>query len=90
MEEQNENKTVRAEGESRIDYRIRTTRKSLNPDALYGSYHIPDSKAYAISEFSGGFSRGPVGRIFLWRLLKLMALYLAKGFMWLVRLIKRK
>ena len=89
MAEQGENnREEMVEGESRIDYHIRTTRKAMHPDALFARYPVKDVKSYSVAEFSGG--RGPIGRLYAWLLLKLTSLYLAKGFMWLVRLIKRK
>lgn len=89
MEEQGENNIETGQGITRIDYHIITTRKSLNLDALFAKYPVKDISSYSISEFSGGPAR-PIGRVYVWLLLKLTALYTAKVFMGLVRLIKRK
>jgi hypothetical protein len=87
--EKRDNKAERREGESRIDYNIRITRNSLKPEVFYSMRTIEEKRIDSINEF-GSSPMGPIVRLYLWLVLKLSALYLAKAYIWLVRLIKRK
>lgn len=82
-----EEELEKIEVESRIDYHIHRTRQALKPGALYAT--LPRSEVkdnYSLSEFGFSNPNVVIVRRFLWLVVALMALYVAKG---VRRLIKR-
>jgi len=81
MEEQQEYHDGIREGETQLDYRIRSTKNDLKLDNLYDSVHFKEGYKYShYEEFGFGFHRAPVIRRAFWLLSKLSFLYLVKGF----------
>lgn len=73
-------------GESALDYRIRITKKALNPNNVAAVHPIQGLGGGSLShEF--GFGTGPIARRYLWLSIKLITLYVVKG---LRRLLHRK
>ena len=81
MEEKQQNIEGIREGESTLDYRIRTTKNDLKLDNLFAT--VPYKTGENIrhfEEFGFGFSRGPMIRRGVWLLSKLSVLYIIKGY----------
>jgi hypothetical protein len=81
MEEPQKHQDGIREGETQLDYRIRSTKNDLKLDNLYASIHFKEGFKYShYEEFGFGFNRAPVIRRAFWLLSKLSFLYLVKGF----------
>jgi hypothetical protein len=78
--EQKEHKDGIREGETKLDYHIRTTKNNLKLDKLFPRPSRPPEQYHYYEEFGFGFTRGPMIRRAIWLLSKLSVLYLVKGF----------
>ena len=86
MDKKKEHGTERVEGESRIDSRIRRTKMALNLSNLTAmSPNKETTRSYFSLEFGASTRGGQIIALYLYQVIKLMTLYLVKGFRWLIR-----
>lgn len=86
MNKPEEHRAEKVEVESAIDSKIRETKLALNPNRL--SDLFPKDKvtsSYHLAEFGQSNFRGPIMARYVYLSAKLLSLYLARGFTWLIR-----